>query len=41
MGQLVLMPLYWETNPVLKLKGVKDHRGNGQWTWFFFEYDKI
>ena len=40
MSNLVFMPFYWETNPVLKLKGVKDHRGNGQWTWDFFDYDK-
>jgi peptide/nickel transport system substrate-binding protein len=40
MGQVAFMPLYWETNPVLKLKGVKDHEGRGSWTWFFFDYDK-
>jgi len=34
------MPLYWETSPVLKLKGVRDHEGRGSWTWFFFDYDK-
>jgi peptide/nickel transport system substrate-binding protein len=40
MGQVAFMPLYWETSPVLKLKGVKDHQGKGSWTWFFFDYDK-
>ncbi|HZT08674.1 MAG TPA: ABC transporter substrate-binding protein [Chloroflexota bacterium] len=40
MENLVLMPFYWETNPVLKLKGIKDHRGNGQWTWLFFDFDR-
>jgi peptide/nickel transport system substrate-binding protein len=40
MTQVAFMPLYWETNPVLKLKGVKDHQGRGSWTWNFFAYDK-
>ena len=41
MGGLVMMPFYWETLPVLKLKGVKDHRlKTGNNTWFFFNWDK-
>ncbi len=40
MGQVAFMPLYWETSPVLKLRGVKDHQGRGSWTWYFFDYDK-
>jgi len=41
MGGLVMMPLYWETLPVLKVKGVKDHKGKtGNNTWFFFNWDR-
>lgn len=41
-GQLVVMPLFWDANPVLQLKGVKSHPGAGQTTtWNFFEFDKI
>ena len=40
-GELVMMPFYWETLPVLKLKGVKDHKlKTGNNTWFFFNWDK-
>lgn len=40
-GGLVMMPFYWETLPVLKLKGVKDHKmKTGNNTWFFFNWDK-
>jgi peptide/nickel transport system substrate-binding protein len=40
-GGLVMMPFYWETLPVLKLKGVKDHKvKTGNSTWFFFDWDK-
>lgn len=40
-GGLVMMPLYWETLPVLKLKGVKDHKvKTGTNGWFFFDWDK-
>ena len=41
MGGLVIMPFYWETNPVLKLAGVKDHKmRSGFNTWHFFNWDK-
>jgi peptide/nickel transport system substrate-binding protein len=41
MGGLVIMPFYWETNPVLKLAGVKDHMmRSGFNTWHFFDWDK-
>ena len=40
MEQVAFLPLYWETSPVLKRKGVRDHQGRGGWTWFFFDYDK-
>lgn len=40
-GQLVMMPFYWETLPVLKLKDVKDHRTkSGSGTWWFYDFDK-
>ena len=36
-----MLPLYWETLPVLKLKGVKDHKiRTGYSTWFFFDWDR-
>jgi peptide/nickel transport system substrate-binding protein len=41
MSQVAFMPLYWETSPVLKLKGVKDHQGRGVWTWYFYDFDKL
>lgn len=41
MGDLALMPFYWETLPVLKLKGIKDHKfATGKSTWFFFDWDR-
>jgi len=41
MGGLVMMPFYWETLPVLKVKGVKDHKlKTGNNTWFFFNWDR-
>jgi ABC-type transport system substrate-binding protein len=40
-GDLVMMPFYWETLPVLKVKGVKDHKvRTGTNAWFFFDWDK-
>lgn len=41
MGDVAVMPLYPDINPVLKRAGVADHRGTGStWTWFFFDFDK-
>ena len=40
-GELIVMPLFWDTNPVLQLKSVRSHAGVGQTTtWNFFEFDK-
>lgn len=40
-GNLIMMPFYWETLPVLKVKGVKDHKvKTGNSTWFFYDWDK-
>ena len=42
MGELVVMPLFWDAVPVLQLKGVRSHAGVGRiTTWNFFEFDKI
>ena len=41
LGQLVMMPFYRETLPILKLKGVKDHKWKqSNATWFFYDWDK-
>jgi hypothetical protein len=35
------MPFYWETLPVLKVKGIRDHKlKTGNNTWFFFNWDR-
>ncbi len=40
-GGLIMMPFYWETLPVLKVKGIKDHKvKTGNSTWFFFNWDR-
>jgi len=40
-GELVVMPLFWDAVPVLQLKGVKSHAGVGRiTTWNFFEFDR-
>jgi peptide/nickel transport system substrate-binding protein len=40
-GNLVMMPFYWETLPVLKVKGIKDHKvKTGNSTWFFYDWDR-
>ena len=35
---VALMPLYWETEPVLVVKGIKNVKGRGPWN--MFEWDK-
>jgi peptide/nickel transport system substrate-binding protein len=40
MGSLLWMPLYWDTLPTLKVKGIKDHRFWGSNTWFFYDWDR-
>jgi peptide/nickel transport system substrate-binding protein len=41
MGGLVMMPFYWETLPVLKVKGIKDHKvKTGNSTWFFYDWNR-
>jgi peptide/nickel transport system substrate-binding protein len=39
-GDLAIMPLYWEVAPVLQLKGVKSHETGTVTTWNFFTFDK-
>lgn len=39
-GGLIMMPLYWDTLPTLKVKGVKDHKFWGASTWFFYDWDR-
>jgi ABC-type transport system substrate-binding protein len=39
-GGLIMMPLYWDTLPVLKVKGIKDHKFWGAGTWFFYDWDR-
>jgi peptide/nickel transport system substrate-binding protein len=40
MGGLLMMPLYWDTLPTLKVKGVKDHKFWGASTWYFYDWDR-
>lgn len=40
MGDLVLMPLYWEYAPIFMLKGVKDSIVGARTGYRFFEWDK-
>jgi ABC-type transport system substrate-binding protein len=40
MGGLLMMPLWWDALPVLKVKGVKDHKFWGRSTWFFYDWDR-
>ena len=41
MGDVAMMPFYWEVLPVLKVQGIKDHRvRTGNNTWFFFDWDR-
>ena len=41
MGDVALMPFYWEVLPVLKTQGIKDHRiRTGNNTWFFYDWDR-
>ncbi len=39
-GDLAIMPLYWDVEPVLQLKGVRSHVTAYITTWNFFEFDK-
>ncbi len=39
-GDLTIMPLYWDVEPVLQLKGVRSHVTAYITTWNFFEFDK-
>jgi peptide/nickel transport system substrate-binding protein len=42
MGELVVMPLFWDAVPVLQLQGVRSHPGVGRvTTWNFFDFDKV
>jgi len=40
MGDVAFMPLYFDVNPVLMLKGVKGPIGGTSLEWNFFEWDK-
>jgi peptide/nickel transport system substrate-binding protein len=42
MGDVAIMPTYWQLDPVLAVKGVKTHRvvGGNNATWNFFDWDR-
>ena len=40
MGDVAMMPMYYDLNPVLTLNGVRGPLGGTQLEWNFFDWDK-